>query len=112
MRVLLSKLGRSLLLFPNTCSGFNHSDGSWLLVVFIRVRSRRHKSSYLKIIQLLGPNPNQLVSFNRKANSKASTNPSIAKATYHNLSNIRVLIPTCELPSHLTDPTHLSLHKI
>src|SRR6266852_8243932 len=70
MRVLLSKLRRSLLLFPDTLPCFVHCNGSRFLDFIVRVRSRWHKSSYLKIVQRLRPNPNQLVSSDGKANSK------------------------------------------
>jgi hypothetical protein len=47
-----------------------HCNGSRLLVFIVEVRSRRHQPSSSKKIQLLSPNPNQLVGFSRKANSK------------------------------------------
>src|SRR5580700_6098283 len=67
---LFRGLRRCLLLIHNTQSCFIHCNGSRLLVFIVEVRSRWHKSSYLKIVQRLRPNPNQLVGFNRKANSK------------------------------------------
>jgi hypothetical protein len=51
-------------------SCFIHCNGSRLLVFIVEVRSRRHQPSSSKKIQLLSPNPNQLVGSNRKANSK------------------------------------------
>ena len=54
-----------LFLLTNTLSSFIHCNRRRFLV-----RSRRHKSSYFKIVQRLRPNPNQLVSPNGKANSK------------------------------------------
>src|SRR5260370_28828063 len=70
LRVLFRRLRRCLFLLPNTLSCFIHGDGSGFLVFVVRVRSRWHKSSYLKIVQRLRPNPNQLVSSDGKANSK------------------------------------------
>jgi hypothetical protein len=58
-------LRRCLFLLPNTLSSFIHRDRRRLLI-----GSRRHKSSYFKIVQRLRPNPNQLVSPNGKADSK------------------------------------------
>jgi hypothetical protein len=68
--VLFRKLRLCLFLLPNTLSCFIHCDGSGFLVFVLRVRSRWHKSSYLKIVQRLRSNPNQLVSSNGKADSK------------------------------------------
>ena len=70
LRVFFRWLSRSLFLLPNTLSCFIHCNSSRFLVFVVGVRSRRHQPSSPKIIQLLSPNPNQLVGFNRKANSK------------------------------------------
>jgi hypothetical protein len=70
LRVLFRKLRRCLFLLPNTLSCFIHCDCSGFLVVLMRVRTWWHKSSYLKIVQRLRPNPNQLVSSDGKADSK------------------------------------------
>src|ERR1700730_7208295 len=70
MRGLLSKVGRGLLFFPDTLPCFVYCNGSRFLDFVVRVRSGRHKSSYLKKVQRLRPNPNQLVSSNGKADSK------------------------------------------
>ena len=67
---LFRGLRRCLFLIPNTLSCFIHCNGSRLLVFIVEVRSRRHQPSSSKRIHLLSPNPNQLVGFNRKANSK------------------------------------------
>ena len=70
LRALFRSLRRCLFLIPNTLSCFIHCNGSRFLVFVVRVRSRRHQPPSPKIIQLLSPNPNQLVGFNRKADSK------------------------------------------
>jgi len=70
LRGLFRSLRRSLCLLPNTLMCFVHCNGSRFLGFHVRVRSGRHKSSYLKIVQRLRPNPNQLASSNGKADFK------------------------------------------
>src|SRR5260370_13717474 len=72
--VLFRRLILCLCLLPNTLSCFIHCDCSGFLVFVVRVRSRWHKSSYLKIVQRLRPNPNQLVSSDGKSDSKERSN--------------------------------------
>ena len=98
MRVLLSKLGRSLLLFPNTLSCFIHCDGSGFLVFVVRVRSRWHKSSYGKIVQRLRPNPHQLVSSNGKADSKERSHRESCDSKSDNICNFHDLSSEARCP--------------
>jgi hypothetical protein len=70
LRVLFRGLGGCLFPLPNTLPCFVNCNGSRFLVFHVRVRSGRHKSSYLKIVQRLRPNPNQLASSNGKADFK------------------------------------------
>ena len=72
LRALFRSLRRCLFLISNTLSCFIHCNSSRFLVFVMEVRSRRRQPSSPKIIQLLSPNPDQLVCFNRKANSKGS----------------------------------------
>jgi len=67
---LFRGLRRCLLLIHNTQSCFIHCNGSRCLVVIVEVGSRRHQPSSPKEIQLLSPNPNQLVGLNGKADTK------------------------------------------
>ena len=72
LRALFRSLRRCLFLISNTLSCFIHCNSSRFLIFVVEVSSRRRQPSSPKIIQLLSPNPNQLVCFNRKANSKGS----------------------------------------
>src|SRR5260370_41569768 len=69
LRGLFRSLRRCLCLLPNPLMCFVHCNGSRFLGFHVRVRSGGHKSSYLKKVQRLLPNPNQLASSNGKAES-------------------------------------------
>jgi hypothetical protein len=70
LRALFRSLKCCLFLISNTLSCFIHCNGSRFLAVIVEVGSRRRQSSSAKKIQLLSLNPNQLVGFNGKADSK------------------------------------------
>ena len=70
MCALFRGFRRCLFLVPNTLSCFIHCNGSRLLIYVLRVRPRRHKSSYLEEVQLRRPNPTWRVGFSRKAQAK------------------------------------------
>ena len=70
LRGLFRGLGGYLFPLPNTLPRFVNCNGSRFLVFHVRVRSGRHKSSCLKIVQRLRPNPNQLASSNGEADSQ------------------------------------------
>ena len=67
MCALFRGFRRCLFLLPNTLSCFIHCNGSRLLVYVLRIRPRRHESSYLEEVQLRSPNPTRRVGFSRKA---------------------------------------------
>ena len=100
LRVLFRELRRCLFLLRNTLSCFIHCDCSGFLAFVVRVRSRRHKSSYLKIVQRLRPDPNQLVSFNGKANSKERSHRESCDSKSDDICNFHDLFSEACCPLH------------
>src|SRR6266446_4765156 len=114
MRVLFCRLRRCLFLLPNTLPSFIHCNSSRFLVFVVEVRSRRHQPSSPKVIQLLSPNPNQLVSPNGKANSKERSQRERADSksddscNFHDLSSEAC----CPYIDYNPDDTEKPLRKI
>src|SRR5271169_4400004 len=88
---------------------FINCDCSGFLAFVVRVRSRWHKSSYLKIVQRLCPNPNQLVSSDGKANSKKCSHRESCNSKSDDICNFHALSMH---PADLSEKSYILLALI